>query len=305
MRFRFGSNLARIGDDNPETGSEIIVEIISVEEYRECFEKQIRRKDLTTSIEQVQYCKADLLSNSIIGTFVIPDKKNLLGKKKWFGYFIEDNKILFIDENGIVEEILSHIVEVPKRRKAAVAHFLFEVMEYLIQEDVIFLQKYEEKLAKFEEKMLDGELTDVDRKILHIRRELLTMDAYYQQLVAVSDVLEEDSGHLFDKEESRLFGIYSSRVTRLQEHTHTLKEYTMQLREMYQSQIDVRQNQIMKFLTVVTTIFMPLTLIAGWYGMNFVNMPELKSPYGYGIVIVVSIAVICMEVWYFKIKKWF
>ena len=43
-------------------------------------------------------------------------------------------------------------------------------------------------------------------------------------------------------------------------------------------QIDVRQNEIMKMLGVVTTVFMPLTLVAGWYGMNFVNMPELASP---------------------------
>ena len=49
----------------------------------------------------------------------------------------------------------------------------------------------------------------------------------------------------------------------------TLKEYSMQLREMHQTQIDIRQNEIMKVLTIVTTLFMPLTLIAGWYGMNF------------------------------------
>ena len=61
----------------------------------------------------------------------------------------------------------------------------------------------------------------------------------------------------------------------------------------------------MKFLTVVTTIFLPLSLIAGWYGMNFVGMPELSSPYGYTVVIIVSIAIILVEIWLFKIKKWF
>ena len=51
----------------------------------------------------------------------------------------------------------------------------------------------------------------------------------------------------------------------------------MQLREMHQTQVDIRQNEIMKFLTIVTTIFMPLTLIAGWYGMNFTYMPEIGA----------------------------
>lgn len=79
----------------------------------------------------------------------------------------------------------------------------------------------------------------------------------------------------------------------------------MQLREMHQSQVDVRQNQIMKVLTIVTTLFMPLSLIAGWYGMNFINMPELSSPYGYAVVILVSLLIIALELWIFHIKKWF
>ena len=55
---------------------------------------------------------------------------------------------------------------------------------------------------------------------------------------------------------------------------------------------------------MVTTIFMPLTLIVGWYGMNFTNMPELDSPLGYPLVIVVSIAVIVGMLVFFKKKKW-
>ena len=61
----------------------------------------------------------------------------------------------------------------------------------------------------------------------------------------------------------------------------------------------------MQFLTVVTTLFMPLTLIAGWYGMNFSDMPELHAPYAYPIVIAISIAVTVIEIIYFKKKNWF
>ena len=78
----------------------------------------------------------------------------------------------------------------------------------------------------------------------------------------------------------------------------------MQLREMHQTQVDMHQNQIMKFLTIVTTIFMPLTLIVGWYGMN-VKMPEVGWPYSYPIIILASIAVTIIEILIFKKKKWF
>ena len=83
-----------------------------------------------------------------------------------------------------------------------------------------------------------------------------------------------------------------------------LREYTLQIREMHQSQLDMRQNDTMRILTVVTTLFFPLSLLTGWYGMNFQNMPELKSPYGYLLIILVSIAVILAEIWYFKKKDW-
>ena len=65
-----------------------------------------------------------------------------------------------------------------------------------------------------------------------------------------------------------------------------------------------KQNHIMTILTVVTTIFMPLTLITGWYGMNFKYMPELDSVYGYPTVIAVSLAVAILSLVFFKYKKW-
>lgn len=64
------------------------------------------------------------------------------------------------------------------------------------------------------------------------------------------------------------------------------------MRELFQAEIDIRQNHIMKILTIVTTIFLPLSLVAGWYGMNFAYMPELSWKYGYPAVIVVSALVI-------------
>lgn len=77
-----------------------------------------------------------------------------------------------------------------------------------------------------------------------------------------------------------------------------------QLRDVYQAKIDIRQNKVMSILTIVTTIFMPLTLIVGWYGMN-VKMPEVGWSYSYPIIILASIAVTIIEILIFKKKKWF
>ena len=85
---------------------------------------------------------------------------------------------------------------------------------------------------------------------------------------------------------------------------NSLLDYTNQIRDTYQSRLDVKQNRIMTVLTVVTTVFMPLTLIAGWYGMNFKYMPELDSVWGYPVVIGVSALIFIVSLVFFKRKKW-
>lgn len=95
------------------------------------------------------------------------------------------------------------------------------------------------------------------------------------------------------------------RVELLQNHVHLLRENVLQIRELYQSMQDARQNKIMVVITIVTTIFLPLTLITGWYGMNFVYMPELQWRYGYFAVIMISLIIVIAEIIYFKKKKFF
>lgn len=83
--------------------------------------------------------------------------------------------------------------------------------------------------------------------------------------------------------------------------TDHLLEYARQIRDACQSVVDESQNENMQFLTVISTIFYPLTLITGWYGMNFQNMPELKE--GYPWVIGISLVVVVFIILLFKKKK--
>lgn len=307
MQYRLKGKLLPIREDEKVEEGELIVEIINVKEYEK---RRTKNGDLGESVlfhsnTCARYCKADILKNCISGTFVIPQKNNLIGESISFRYYMTADRFVFVDESGEVKKMLNHITEVQIMEKTYIAHFLFEFMEYLIKDDVLYLQQYEEKMTVMEEAIVEGKMEAFNTKILHIRKELLKLYAYYQQMADIAEILQGNANHMFTEEDCRLFNLFSDRVDRLYDHTQMLKEYSLQVREMYQSQIDIRQNQIMKVLTVVTTIFMPLTLIVGWYGMNFNNMPELKSSIGYGIVIVVSIIITIVEILYFKIKKWF
>ena len=104
----------------------------------------------------------------------------------------------------------------------------------------------------------------------------------------------------FLKKHLKYFGTLSDRADRLMSRTVHLLEYAQQVRDTYQAQVDAVQNKNMQFLTVVSTIFFPLTLITGWYGMNFQNMPELK--HGYPGVILLSLIVVAVCIIFFKRK---
>jgi magnesium transporter len=98
--------------------------------------------------------------------------------------------------------------------------------------------------------------------------------------------------------------MFTERVIRLQDTVTGQREYVTQLRDLIQSHLAERQNRIMTVLTVITSIFLPLTLIAGWYGMNFRYMPELDWRWSYPAVLVVSVLIVVFCLVLFKKKKW-
>ena len=113
--------------------------------------------------------------------------------------------------------------------------------------------------------------------------------------------LEENENGFFLKKHLKYFGTLSDRADRLMSRTVHLLEYAQQVRDAYKAQVDAQQNNNMQFLTIISTIFFPLTLITSWYGMNFHNMPELK--HGYPGVIILSVVVMITCIIIFKRKK--
>ncbi len=108
---------------------------------------------------------------------------------------------------------------------------------------------------------------------------------------------------ILDNKGNSFFKMYIQRVMRLKEETQVLREYAAQIQDLYNSEISIRQNDVMKVLTIVTTIVLPLSLITSWYGMNFKYMPELDWKYGYFIMPIISIIIIILCLWIFKKKK--
>ena len=174
----------------------------------------------------------------------------------------------------------------------------------LIMDDLSHIQNMEERISGLEQMVLDNRTEKFISQMSQLRKELNQHNRYYAQMNDMVATLQENTTDLLDECSSGRLQYILRRLNRLQEETQMLREYASQVSSEYQAQVDLGQNRIMKLLTIVTTIFMPLSLIAGWYGMNFVNMPELHWAYGYPAVIALSALIVGGCIFYFKKKRY-
>lgn len=259
--------------------------------------------DLDMDIEPPMMSKAEVNYDSLTGGFSIPDRMDIIENAHRFAFALDEKGIVFIDHDKYVVKLLKRISVTKKWKDPSLERFIYDVLEMIIHKDPVLLEQYEDEISSIEDLIRAGDIEDIDR-IDEIRSELLKLRTHYEQLINIGQELSENENDFFDENKIRFFDMFTNRVTRLQNLVSSLRDYTAQVRELYQAELAVKQNRIMTILTVVTTIFMPLTLLVGWYGMNFKYMPELDSPIAYPIVIFISLAIIIGSLIYFKMKKW-
>ena len=174
----------------------------------------------------------------------------------------------------------------------------------MINGDNKILESMGNRITALEENMINAVPDNmINRQIFQFKKELLTFRDYYEQLIDVGEELQENENHLFSEEDLKYIRLFTGKVNRLLGSVMSLMDMAVQLREVYEATLDINLNSIMKVFTVITTIFLPLTVITGWYGMNFNVMPELQWRYGYPYVIAFRIVIISVCIVYIKKKK--
>ena len=224
---------------------------------------------------------------------------------KEINFYITSNYLVFVskDKNRLIEQIKTDIAQNAKESpnySINESKILYMLLDRLTSMDNVILKKIESSIATLEEQVLSGVEKDFTIEIIKLRKQLLYLKRYYEPLIDIAEDLEENENGLIDAGAIRYFKMLINRIQRLNSNVIHLRDYVTQVREAYQAQQDIKLNNIMKLFTVITTIFMPLTLIVGWYGMNFAHMPELKSIYGYPSVIGLSLIVVAVCLVYFK-----
>lgn len=217
-------------------------------------------------------------------------------------YLDHTHLLIFIEDDQLKDQF-NQLFQLNSHRENNELLRLFFIE--LIDEDMEYIDDFEENITIAEDNAIKDRKQDYLDKIIQFRKQLLNLKHYYNQLQVIFDGFLENENKFFDDESVRKLNIIHNRIDRLQSAVLNLRDYVTQMREAYQAQIDIEQNNLMKIFTVITAIFLPLTLMVGWYGMNFKYMYELDSVYGYPIFIICSVIVCIVLIIYFKKRHWF
>lgn len=205
-----------------------------------------------------------------------------------------------------IDIVWDSVIHKQDNQKITSSEVLFRTLDSIVDNYYPFVYDLEEKVFSFEDRhsvnisteALIEETFDLREDLLLIRRTVLPMkDLVYRllegKILALSKKQTIFLNHIYDH------------LLKQSEMIDSSKEMTSDIRDNYISLNSFKMNNIMKILTIYSVIFMPLTLIAGIYGMNFDNMPELHYKYSYFIVMFIMLVIAIVMIVIFKRKHWF
>lgn len=301
MILALGTILEEIGQEQLELEERSAVFLASSDEAKQAMQMAGIVYEGEISLSDISFCKIEAQQECLAGSFYIPKLLDVTGERYRMLFFINKKNIVIVDDDNFARRLILRIRRRKIRQGKSRELFIYNFVTQFMTRDVELLSKYERTLMQMEENISDGKIENFQNEIMPIRRELLTLRGYYDEIMDMGKLLEENENHFFARKNLKYFGTMADRADRLMGKTAHLLEYAQQVRDAYQSQVDAEQNRNMQFLTVISTIFFPLTLITGWFGMNFQNMPGLAD--GYPWVILLSLVVLIALIIYFKKKR--
>ena len=189
-------------------------------------------------------------------------------------------------------------------RRSGCDYLAYALTDAVVDHYFVVLEKLGEKIENLEEELLTGPSPETLHTIHNLKREMIYFRKQVWPLREVLNSLVKDQSHLIEETTQVFLRDVYDHTIQVMDTIESLRDVLSGLQDLYLSTISNRMNEVMKVLTIMATIFIPLTFIAGIYGMNFEFMPELKWKWSYPLLWVLLVAIFgCMLLW-FKRKKW-
>ncbi|NCT17963.1 MAG: magnesium and cobalt transport protein CorA [Flavobacteriaceae bacterium CG_4_8_14_3_um_filter_34_10] len=189
-------------------------------------------------------------------------------------------------------------------RKRGADYLLYALLDSVVDNYFIILETFGEKLEDVEIALLENPDKNTLNKLHLLRRETLNLRRSVYPLREVVSRFEKIEEPFINPDIKVFIRDLYDHTIQVIETIEVFRDMASGLLDLYMNSVSNKMNEIMKVLTIMASIFIPLTFIAGVYGMNFENMPELTYKYGYYVVWIVMILLIIGMLFYFKKKKW-
>jgi magnesium transporter len=192
-----------------------------------------------------------------------------------------------------------------KVRKRKSDYLLYRLIDIIVDNYYNVLDKISNQIDEIEDLVHETPNAENFRQIQMLRSDLIYLrKSVYPLREALNLMIKGESGFV-EEENVRYYSDVYDHVIQLLESIDTYKDIAAGLMDVHMNSLNTRLNEVMKVLTIMSTIFIPLTFVVGVYGMNFEVMPELGWKYGYAMVWVINLIIVVLMIRYFKFKKWF
>lgn len=204
--------------------------------------------------------------------------------------------------DSIRERLLSGL---SKARERGIDFLAYSLIDKIIDNYFLILEGIEDHIEDTEDELIkdSGEVTPIE--LMHIKKQLILLRKFVYPMRDEIRKLQHDETKLIDRKTVKYINDLYDHLQNIIQNLESFRDTVSNLMDLYSSTISNKLNVVMKTLTVVGAIFIPLTFIAGVYGMNFAYMPELHYKWAYPAVWLVMAAVAGGMILYMKSKKWF
>ncbi len=189
-------------------------------------------------------------------------------------------------------------------RKMGADYLAYSLLDAVVDNYFVILEKFGDKIESIETELIGNPTQKTVQRIYQLKREMIFLhNAVWPLREVVSALGKHESALISEATAPYLRDVYDH-VIHIIDSVDIYREMLSSMLDMYLSSVSNRLNEVMKVLTVISLIFMPLTFIAGVYGMNFKYMPELEWRYGYFFALFLMLGISVLMLFYFKRKKW-
>ena len=235
------------------------------------------------------------------------DDENQVIQSEQVSLVLGSNLVISFQEaaGDVFEQIRDRIRNAKGRiRKMPADYLAYALIDAIVDNYFLILEKMGEQIESMEEELIAEPSDKIVHKIHALKRELIFLRKSVWPLRELISSLEKtESSLISDSTEPYLRDVYGHTIQVI-DTVESFRDMVSGMLDIYLSSISNRMNAVMKVLTIIATIFIPLTFVAGIYGMNFKYMPELEWRWGYALVLLVMIAIAVVMLLYFRRKKW-